>query len=1545
MKKIKTLVLFIVCLVIMLPFFENVTLITSAKNVINEEIYEKEKIVTNNKELFTIPSESINNKKFLNSIGLSFFIMKNLSNQTTGMVSGTWDYDSSSNTITIHAGELEDRTEINDWVSGTISNIVLDGTVKAAKDSSYLFHGLNNITSLDLKNLDTSQVTSMFSMFGKASSLISVDVSNWDTSNVTVMEDMFYNNSSLASLDAGNWDTSQVTSMSFMFDGAESLEVLNVDNWNTSKVTEMEDMFYGNAKLKTLNVTNWDVSNVTIMEDMFYKNTSLTTLDVSNWRPSKVTTMNYMFGYAESLEFLDVSQWDTSSLTNIGDMFNGASKLSKLDASSWDTSKITNMSYLLNNMSGLTELNLSGWDISNVQDSNKMFNGLKNLKILNLSNWNTINLTSMERMFEGFEDLTYLNVSGWNTSNVTNMERAFFGLKNLETLDVSSFDTSNVTNMISVFDGNSSLVNLNISGWDTSKVTNMSDMFYNTQSLITLDVSNWDTSNVTNMSDMFYNANSLMNLDVSGWDTKNVSDMSYMFYKNNNLLNLNVSGWDTSKVTNMAYMFFQAEKLATLDVSNWNISSAENISYMFHDVSALTVLDVSKWNTSNVIHLKSIFYNLHNLSVLEVGGWDTSKVISTEDMFYNVYGVTTLDVSNWNTSNIKNMSFMFDGASGLTTLDVSKWDTSNVEDMEDMFYGNKSLSSIDVSKWNTSKVLDMEDMFYDNISLSSIDVSNWDTSSVLDMSYMFGNTRSLENLDLTNWDTTTVEDITGIFSNTDLMWKITIGPNFKFHTIDSDFQEAPIKGTFVLNNGIPADYYAAGTKKWQELGTGSLHQPNGEKVTADQIMNKYLLMGPLVPTTYVWEQMEPQQFITGTDFTMYVGDLEPTADDFNAAAADILGKRIDAFIDLSAASIDTAGEYQVRIYSADGQEMFVTLIVKSSRKSISGSNYTTYVGFAEPTIYDFNAKATDSRGNRIDVLLDLNSADLTTPGEYFVKLYTEDEQELTVKLIVKEDKRKINGSDYSMYIGDDVPTVNNFNASATNIDGKLVPVFLDINNVDFNVPGVYEVRLYTNNNLEKTVNLTILEDQTSFSAENFTMYVGDPTPTKDSYNAKATDRDGNNLDITIDDTTVTYTVPGVYEVRLYTEDNQSLTVYLTIKSYGQTISGEDFTMSLNDEKPTSIDFNAYATDINGDEINVYVDFTNVNFDSVGTYEVRLYTDDGQELYVNLTIKSNLQNISGTNYEMYIGDQIPTSASFNAYATDVYGNKNVVKVDLSNVMFDTIGIYDVRLYTEEYYQELYVKLTIKENKQNISGTDFIMYIGDQKPNSSDFNAIATDKEGNKIDVMVDFTGVLFDIPGVYDVYLRANDSQEKIVKLTIKTNRKSITGSDFTMYVKDPTPTIDSYNASATDKDGNNLDITIDDSAVTYSKPGIYDILLKDSDGKNIKVKLTIKENLQSIFGSDFIMNVGDENPSAISFNAIATDKDGKSIKVLVDLSNLKLDIVGTYDVRLYTEDNQELFVTITVNKELIHYRTINHYILYFVIFGCLIFTNKYKRKD
>ena len=87
-----------------------------------------------------------------------------------------------------------------------------------------LFDGCSGLTSLDVSNFDTSNVTDMSSMFSWCNGLQQLDLSGFNTSKVTNMSSMFNECRTLRTIYVGDgWTTAAVTSSSYMFDVCYSL--------------------------------------------------------------------------------------------------------------------------------------------------------------------------------------------------------------------------------------------------------------------------------------------------------------------------------------------------------------------------------------------------------------------------------------------------------------------------------------------------------------------------------------------------------------------------------------------------------------------------------------------------------------------------------------------------------------------------------------------------------------------------------------------------------------------------------------------------------------------------------------------------------------------------------------------------------------------------------------------------------------------------------------------------------------------------------------------------------------------------------------------------------------------------------------------------------------------------------------------------------------------------------------------------------------------------------------------------------------------------
>lgn len=238
---------------------------------------------------------------------------------------------------------------------------------------------------------------SMFRWFTK---METIDLASFDTSEVTTMNTMFYMMDSLKSIDVSKFNTSKVTDMFEMFDNAGIIEQLNVSSFNTSNVTNMKWMFFGLSKVKELDLTNFNTSRVTDMYGMF---DSMTDVKEIKFGPS----------------------FDTSSVTDMGMMFARLDYIQRLDLSTFNTQKVINMGRMFMAAKSIQNLDLSSFDTSNVTDMNAMFSGMYSIKSLDISNFNTQKVTDMNNMFSEMLELVTLDISNFNTKNVTNFESMF----------------------------------------------------------------------------------------------------------------------------------------------------------------------------------------------------------------------------------------------------------------------------------------------------------------------------------------------------------------------------------------------------------------------------------------------------------------------------------------------------------------------------------------------------------------------------------------------------------------------------------------------------------------------------------------------------------------------------------------------------------------------------------------------------------------------------------------------------------------------------------------------------------------------------------------------------------------------------------------------------------------------------------------------------------------------------------------------------------------------------------------------------------------
>ncbi|MDG9732718.1 BspA family leucine-rich repeat surface protein [Leuconostoc pseudomesenteroides] len=443
---------------------------------------------------------------------------------------------------------------------------------------SYMFYGTDNLEYLNLSdwgNNRTATSVRMAFMFSDTTKLTTLIMKNFQTTNVTNMSGMF-SNTGLTSLNLSDWDVRQVVTFEAMFSSEKNLSTLNLSNWGVNRTAtsvSMRGMFQGSSNngLTKLNLTNFQTTNVTNMSDMFYQNETTETIDLSSWNVDQVTTFQYMFAYS-NIKSLDLSNWGINRTANGVDM-----------------------SYMFYSKVALISLNLTNFKTTNVTNMSNMF-AYSNIEELDFSGWNVTKVTTFLRMFYSAK-IQSLNLSDWHVGAETSsviMAYMFYSTPALTSLDLTNSTITNVTTMFYMFTY-TGLTSLNLSNCDVSKVTTFQYMFYKASNLLTLNLSGWGNSRSANnvdMSYMFADATVLSSLTLTGFNTSNVTNMSYMF-SNTKLASLDLSNWDVTKVTNFTYMFSNS-KLMTLDLTGWSTTSGNAFNIMFNATNSLWKIALGK---------------------------------------------------------------------------------------------------------------------------------------------------------------------------------------------------------------------------------------------------------------------------------------------------------------------------------------------------------------------------------------------------------------------------------------------------------------------------------------------------------------------------------------------------------------------------------------------------------------------------------------------------------------------------------------------------------------------------------------------------------------------------------------------------------------------------------------------------------------------------------------------------------------------------------------------------------------------------------------
>lgn len=162
----------------------------------------------------------------------------------------------SSNTIDLSKTQ---NGSIKGWIDGTTLKVSGKGQIITTSSTKWMFDYCSKLTSIDLGNLDTTNVGDASFMFENCSSLVTLDLSTLVTDNWDWAGYIFTGCTSLTTVDLRNWNLKKAVDVDYLFQNCSSLETIYVnDAWtNTSTITKASHVFTGCS-----NLPGWSSSKV-----------------------------------------------------------------------------------------------------------------------------------------------------------------------------------------------------------------------------------------------------------------------------------------------------------------------------------------------------------------------------------------------------------------------------------------------------------------------------------------------------------------------------------------------------------------------------------------------------------------------------------------------------------------------------------------------------------------------------------------------------------------------------------------------------------------------------------------------------------------------------------------------------------------------------------------------------------------------------------------------------------------------------------------------------------------------------------------------------------------------------------------------------------------------------------------------------------------------------------------------------------------------------------------------------------------------------------
>ena len=572
---------------------------------------------------------------------------------------------------------------------------------------AYFFFNMTKIKSIDLSSFDSTQVTTMRSLFDGCTSLESITFgANFNTKKVTIMNSLFYDCSALTSIDLSQFNTESVTDMDLMFFNCNILTEINLTNFKTTKLVTAIGIFESCSSLVSIDLSSFNTEKMVYMSFMFSECSELTSINFgSNFNTKNVRYMDNMFMECEKLTILDLSHFRTPSLISMVEMFEECSSLVGLDISNFDlkqkNGRKVDISDMFSGVTNLKYLNLLDIELGEIDFSKSDLNDIANLIVCKNEETTAFSDTT-SKIFRCCETPFNSSLCNYIIVKYTNFSEKLNGFVSVNRniiishlyLDDNETDYIDKIETLKIKSGTKLRIQFN------HPLTILSYFFYYMRRIKSIDFSHFNSTELTDMGYLFYFCIALEAITFGdAFDTKKVTKMNDLF-SGCIFTSIDLSTFNTESVTNMNSMFVRCNRLNTVNLSNFNTTSLETAIDMFRLCRALVSIDLSSFNTKNAKLIGGMFYNCNKLTSINFG-------------------------NNFNTENITNMDYMFSGCVKLTSLDLSQFRTTSSVSMVEMFADCSSLVALDISNFRMSLYgVDYTDMFRGVTNLKYLNLQN-----------------------------------------------------------------------------------------------------------------------------------------------------------------------------------------------------------------------------------------------------------------------------------------------------------------------------------------------------------------------------------------------------------------------------------------------------------------------------------------------------------------------------------------------------------------------------------------------------------------------------------------------------------------------------------------------------------------------------------------------------------------------------------------------------------------------------------------------------